>query len=344
MKKAAGKAAVVRPDIIDVEQVGALSTMDPSQDKAIAGFIVNMVDLGTVRDFIRSIATFVKQGTALEATAVDTLARARLMAPPVDAATDEAVQVFIRESAAMKKQVETHWGITSTVHGFHKALVARRSRATTPLEEAATIGNNLHNRYVAAERTRVAIEQERVRREAEALAQQKRDLETARLEADAIKLEERSVSLSAREEQFVEFMARSGDGIGAARFAGYCDVAIASTRLLKTPKIVAAIDARHAAASLRSQAASMKAAPLEVEVEEVVANISRASGARDRTTWTAEILDEAAFIEAAIAGKYGIPRDLLRIDPVALNNYAVSMNERLNLWPGVRAKKTTRVV
>ena len=62
-------------------------------------------------------------------------------------------------------------------------------------------------------------------------------------------------------------------------------------------------------------------------------------GSKDVTRWSGEITDEAATIEAFRSGQHGIPGDLFQINPTKLNEYARSLEARLDLWPGVRAKK-----
>jgi hypothetical protein len=89
----------------------------------------------------------------------------------------------------------------------------------------------------------------------------------------------------------------------------------------------------------------VKEQPLNVgPVQEVKPDIARAAGAVDRTTWSAEILDEVAAVDAIIGGKHGMPRDLLMINPIKANEYARSLHKRMDLWPGMRARRKTGVV
>ena len=60
----------------------------------------------------------------------------------------------------------------------------------------------------------------------------------------------------------------------------------------------------------------------------------------ERMTWSAEVFDEAALIDAVINWHYGVPRDVLTVNAVKLSQYARSLHERVNLWPGCRAKET----
>jgi hypothetical protein len=97
--------------------------------------------------------------------------------------------------------------------------------------------------------------------------------------------------------------------------------------------------------SIREQAAAIAAQPIEAPIVEVKPNIAKAVGATDRTTRSAEVLNEADFIDAVFAGTYGIPRDVLTINQVKLNQYARDLKEPIvNQWPGVRVKAETKVV
>jgi hypothetical protein len=187
----------------------------------------------------------------------------------------------------------------------------------------------------------VAEEQERLRQEAERKAREEREAELARMEAEALAKEEASTDLSDREEAFVTRYMAIKDPERAAAFAGYKNPFQAATRLMSLPKVQTAIRERQEAIALRQQATARAAQPIEVEVEEVKANVSRGGGGYERTTWTAEVLDEPAFIRAVIEGKSGIPLDVLTVNQTVLNSYARSLQSRLDLWKGVRAVKKT---
>jgi hypothetical protein len=132
----------------------------------------------------------------------------------------------------------------------------------------------------------------------------------------------------------------------AAHIAGFKDPAAAGSRLMGTRKVTDAIDAKRKAAAIRQQADAVRAQPLDVKpIEPVKPNVTKAAGAHDRTTWSGVIDDEAATIAAAFdRPELGIPRDLFMINPTKLNEYARSLEQRLDLWPGVHAKKKTGVV
>ena len=101
--------------------------------------------------------------------------------------------------------------------------------------------------------------------------------------------------------------------------------------------------------AIRRQMIALNQEPLVVDVPEVAMNVTRAAGTTaDRTTWSADLLDEDALIAALLVNarecSNAIPFDLLCIDTVKLNQYARDLKEHINTWPGVKAKKTTKVV
>ena len=304
-----------------------------------------------IREFLKGVAGFFTTAQALERDARMTLTKAKDLKAPTSGDEDAKVQDLVREANLQKRTIEDHWKITSVVHVFHKRLVAARTRGTDCADEAATIGNLLHSTYKEAEVRRAREEEDRLRREAEEKARQARQRELDDLERAAVKAEESSPHLSDREEVFVGLFLGDPDRGGDQRFAGnaqgaaaavgFKDGIAAAARLMSSPKIQKAIKARQDADALRRQAEAKKAMPVEVEHQAVTPDVQRGG---DRTTWTGEIRDGQAFIDAVFEGRHGIPRDVLRIDEVKLNEYARSMHELMDRWPGVRAKKNTKVV
>lgn len=297
-----------------------------------------------IQQFVQGARMFFRRALELETQATDMLVRAKHMALPTNSVEDMAVQSFIKAANSDKKAIDAHWEITTLVHRFHKRLVGRRSIGTTALEQAAQIGNDLHNRYVAAEKRRSQEEEERRRLAAEEDARLSRQRELDRLEQDALAREAASPSLSDREQMFVDLYVSTVNAQQSAQRAGYKDALKTSAKLMAMEKIAQAITAKQEAAAIRQQAVQVKHLPLEVEDVQVRPDIQKASNTSDRTTWTGEIYNEAEFIEAILSRRHGIPTDLLTIKPTVLNEYARSMHEALDRWPGVRAKKTTRVV
>jgi hypothetical protein len=307
------------------------------------------LDGNVIVKFLRTLAPFFETARHLEANAVSSLTLAKAMKRPTTMQEDESCQRFLKQVNADSKAVESHWNVTTIVFAFHRRLVAARKRATDPLDEAKTIANGHHNAYVETEKRRVAIEQERLRREAEERARIDRERELAEAEEQALMQELELENCSDRERNFVSFYVLPiyttvGNAAAAAERAGYKNPDKAAVKLMSTPKIEKAIEAQRAAEAIRAQNAAVRQQPLNVDVETVKPRISRSAGGHERTTWTGEILDEPAFIAAFLAGKHGIPADVVQINPVKLNEYARSLGTRLDLWPGVRAKKSTTFV
>ena len=315
----------------------ALAADEDEQVAATAGAAV-------VR-FLKELAGFFTTARVLEQNALITRDQALRLATPKSAEEDEQIQRFIRKANADKKEVETHWQITTTISGFHRRMTARRAKSTDALDQAARHANGIHNAYVEAEKRRAAAEQRRIEEEAEARARQQRDAELAELDRQAVAREEATKELSGREQVFVEQMAKYGDGVRAAREAGFPDAVKSSARLLKLEKIRAAVLAHQEAAALRRQQAAVAREPLDIGPTRTVApNITKAPGAIERTYHYGDLVDEEALVKAILAGSYGIPTDLLRIDPSKLNQYAKDLQDRINRWPGVKYRKETKVV
>jgi hypothetical protein len=155
--------------------------------------------------------------------------------------------------------------------------------------------------------------------------------------------------LNERERIFVDYfvcdvLARN-DATLSARRAGYRNPAQAGHKLLTLAKIEMAIQAVREVEEIRRQAKAKRTAPLDYQpVEEVGPHVLKAPGAMDRTTHSAELVDERLLIEAVLGGRHGIPSDILSVNPAKLNEYARSLQERISSWPGVRYKKTTRTI
>lgn len=301
-----------------------------------------------VTAFLAGVRQFFARANQLEAAALATRDYARSLPFATSAADDEIAQQLVVTSNANRRTIVEHFGVTSVLHNLHKRVVARREKGVALLEEAAMLGNTIHNKWVSDENRRVAAEQDAKRREAEQRAREDRERVLAELEAAAVAREEEAGDLSDREQSFVNYHVAGGfqgNATRQAEAAGFKDGMKSAARLLSLPKIQKAIKAKLDAAAIREQATARKEAPLYVDdVPEVKPNISRAAGTHDRTTWGGEVLDGEATIEAFRQGKHGIPGDLFMINPAKLNEYGRALHERLDLWPGVRHTKKTGVV
>lgn len=325
---AKGKALARQPEVLDA--------LEPE-----VGLILE--DSNVVEKFKAGLTAFFTRARALELTANANLEKAKLLKPPAAMADDEKIQFLIKNFGADKRDAVDHWDITLKLSRFHKRLVAARKRSEEPNDEAIRLATDLHNTYVEGERRRVAAENERIRREAEQKAADDRAAELAELERKAVAAEEAAPDLSEREQLFVEAYMRHGDAVRAAREVHYAQPRTTAERLLSLPKILAACDAVKRAEVLREQAAAVKEKPLDVQAKTVKAEVSNAGG-HDRSTHSAELLDERLLIEAILGGRHGIPSDILTVDQAKLNSYARSLFEVINRWPGVRYKKTTSLV
>lgn len=294
--------------------------------------------------FLKRLGEFFTIARALEASAVATLDAARGLQPSTNADEDVKVQQFIKKTSADAKDVADHWSITTVIHGFHRRMTGRRAVAEGKLKEANAIGNALHNRYVDEQQRKAAEAQEQERRAAETRARLDREREQAEREAAALQAESEAPDLSQREAMFVDYVIAGMVPSKAAQRAGYKNPEATAEKILALPKIMAALDAKKRAEVIREQAAAEAQKPLDIQVETVRPEIDRAVGARDRTTHSAEVVDAQALIQACIAGGYGIPWDILDVKPAKVNEYARSLHEQINRWPGVRYKKTTSVV
>jgi hypothetical protein len=307
----------------------------------------------TILTFINGLVPFFRAATQLEEAARDKLAKARLftLPQPGDIDGDAKLQTFIRECSADKKKVEQHWIITSVIFQFQRKLVGARDRVIGDakkdsragyLTEAAEIAQRLHNTFVEDARRRAAVEQQKREAEAAAKAAAERAAETAKLEAEAAEKELASADLSAREQRFVELVHQGQLPTAAARACGYAEPEKQGARLMTLTKILDAINAKHEAAILRQQATAVKEAPLDVQVENVRPDYTRVGV--DRSTKSAELLNERLLIEAVLGGQHGIPTDILTVNTTKLNQYARDLGTVINRWPGVRLKTTTKTV
>jgi len=87
---------------------------------------------------------------------------------------------------------------------------------------------------------------------------------------------------------------------------------------------------------------------VQVETPQVTRHVSRAAGGFDRSTYSAVVDDPDAFIAALLDPRtrttLGIPADVATFDQSKMNDYAKSMKELIEKWPGVRLKKNTTTV
>jgi len=321
-----------------------VEVLDPVPEDA--GLV--QTDGSAVTQFLTNVTVFFRGAVALEQKANVTLAKARALKAPASAEEDAAVQVFIRTASADRKSAEDYWGITTVFHGIHRRLTAARTRSTAPLEEAAKIAQQLHNRYVDDAKRAAQAEERRLQREADERAKAQRDAELEVLEQQQRELEEKSEDLSDRERVFVAKFYELQNGGRAAAAAGYKgpDYEKVASRLLSHDKIRLAINAHREAKLLEAQATARRSAPLVAETVSVAPSVTKVG--TDVTTWSGEVVDLDLFLANVLdpvqRARLGIPSDLLTVYPVKLNEYARALQGNLDRWPGLRAtsKTTTR--
>jgi hypothetical protein len=302
-------------------------------------------DGAQLRSFLGGLVPFFKRANEIEMKAKATLVRAKALKLPTNEDEDLAIQEFLVAAKGDLKVVVETWSITSLVHGLHRKLTSKRGVAEKALEDARDIAQRHHNDYKAAEERRVARENEERRQAAEKQAREEQEAEARRLEDEAIKAMEASADLSEKETRFVELIVAGNPHGSSARAAGFKDGDKAAARLLGLVKITKAIEAGRKAKEMRAQAAAVRTAPVNYQAPAPSRpNVSKAAGAHDRVTHGAEVLDADALRDAVFEGRYGIPRDVLIVDPTKVNDYGKSMHELINRWPGVRyTKKNTTV-
>jgi hypothetical protein len=329
-----------------------------------------------VRGFLNKLGAFFTEARALEAKATQTLGIAKELdkiGTPATMAADEGVQLFIKSTNDQRKAAEEHWSITTKVSQFHRRLTARRAVTTDALEEANTIANKLHNSYVANEERRIAREADEKRRALEAEERRRREAEAEAAAREAERIELDAPEVKPRELAFINYyiaeMGRPGCDARAAQLAGYKSPADAAMKLLASPKIIAALEARRQADEIRRQQDAKARAPISVDVPREKPLVSRSAGLSSRTRWGADVLDAQALTNAvfvnfgeALASWIGkpvpretvadflkayrgeIPRDVLAVDESAVRKYGESLHELIDRWPGVRHTKNTKGV
>ncbi len=346
MAKRQTQSTALVPEVIDIDPL--------PPDAAVV-----TTDAGSIGAFVQGLREFFKTASTLETRASERLARARAAVLPTSKIEDDVLIAEVRGATAEIKAIEEHWQITQVATRFHKWTVSGRKRGTEIGEEAKTLFNGLHNRYVENEKRRVAEENERRRIAAEEQARKDREAELARMEEEALKAEASAEGLTSRESIFVNLMLQNFPQHIAATRAGYShgkdNGATAAARLMGLTKVVKAIEDGRQAQTIRTQATAKREAPLVVETTQEKEQFSTAG----RTTWGAEFTSVDLFLAAALdpitRTKYGIPIDII-IDTFksavqankgtvpALNEAGRSLKERVDLWPGVRHTKKTGVV
>lgn len=299
--------------------------------------------------FLKSLPDFFKKAAAIEKAATGILADAVKMSVPADVDGDVKLQAAIKRVNQGKLVAAAHWdgskeqpGITRILFALHRRTTNRRDIAVDALDRASVKLNNLHNDYereakAAAERERQRLQDIEDKRAADL---QQKELDD--LEAVALKAEAASDALSGREAAFAALVAAGSSPVKAAAAAGFKTPAQTAERLLKAKKVIKAIEGLKAAAAAREQAQAVKDAPVQATQVDVKPELARAPGTSSRTTHKPVIVDAAKVIDAVFKGL--LPRDVLCIDTVRLNQYTRDTPTVVARWPGIEVVEDRKVV
>lgn len=321
----------------------ATKALTPAKAPTISPEMTEFVTLSSrLRELLAKATEFFRGARERETKALATLEDAKRLKAPKDAKADEGLQLWTKACINAKKENEAYWAdVTRGLDGLHRRAVAGRKRSVDPLDAAIKIGNELHNGFVDEAERKAKIEQDRIRKAAEDKAAEDRARELDELERLAVEGEQASAELSSRERAFAERMAALGPGEpmdgpaeAAAKAVGYRDPGKQAGRLLASVKVLEAIEGLRTAQAARSQAAAVSSVPVVASTPSVAPNVVKASGVSRRTYYSAEITDPVALRAAVDAGK--VPADVLVFSQPKLNDYADSLKEGINAWPGVR--------
>lgn len=305
-------------------------------------------DGSVIQQFLAGLVPFFLKATEAERSSVARLARVRTLVAPKDADADGRMQMEIKDANAAIEEAEELWNpICAAFFGVHRKLTAKRGltigddKRPGYLLQAKMIAQQHHNRYSEeAERQRQA-ENRRLQQEAEARARQDRERELELIEQEALKAEAASTDLSEREEIFITRIVDGDLPVRAAQATGYKDPQGMATRLLDTPKIAQAITGRQSAKALREQASAVREMPVQTTHYEAEKQIKKIG--TDRTTWSAEVYDVEAFMAVVLDPtsrmRYGVPADVATFVQTKVNDLAKALHEKLDVVPGIRAKK-----
>lgn len=258
----------------------------------------------------------------------------------LDASSHSNALEFVRGAKQLLRKVEDHWkNITRNVDDLKRNLLTLKRKDTEPIEAAIAQATGTILTYENAERRRVQEESDRLRREQEEQQRQERERQLADAEAEAAAIEAQSPNLSAREQKFVDSILLGLLPEKAFERAGYKPVLNGGNKLANTPKIQNAIATQQAAKVLREQTAAKREQPLEYVPPPVVeTNLGRASGVSTRTTYSMEVVDPQALIEAFKLNS--VDRRALVPNEMFLNQQARDLKEAFeSANPGCRLVK-----
>ena len=335
MAKKTEKPATPAPQILDA------TSIDTDLDVALVQSSVGLIH--TLFGSVSNAVAFFGVARTLDRKAQENEEIARTFRV-TNVETDTRCVALLRDSRELEKTIDDHWDITGKVYTLWKRLVARRDDAKTRAKNAVGMLTRTHAAYEDAEARRIEQERREQEERDRRAEEERRANEKLKAELDASAAEEGLEGLTARERLFCEQMADHGDQVRAAKAAQFPEPSKKAAALMKLPKINRGIEAAETARNIRIQA--------EADARRPIQTTSTYEPPAERTTakattsyvWSAEVVDEAALITAILTayrnGGTTPPRDLLTIRQGALTQYAKQLQDGINQWPGVRAKKT----
>lgn len=274
-----------------------------------------------------------------------------------DRTSHEAALEFVRGAKQLQRAITEHWQrITRGIDDLKRNMLNFKAQDLAPVEQAIRDVERKALDYQNAENDRVRRENEERRLELERQAKADRQRELDAAEDKALELEQQSEGLSARELWFVNQVFENFEGLdlsnpkpgdlkammGYAKQAGYKDVDTQVARLLRSQKILDAIDAKRQAKAIREQAAAKREQPIDiVDAAPIEAKVAQGRGLpTTRTYYSCEVVDANKLREAFLNGE--VPALALIPDETYLNAQAraaksAELFERA--YPGCRLVK-----
>lgn len=249
----------------------------------------------------------------------------------------------LKRGKALKRGIDEHW--RKVLRWLEDRKQDIRTIMNTDLELVdpglATLGKSCLS-FEAADDERIRREEAQKRIENERIAREARERELASMEQQALVAEASSEDLSARERVFVQQVYAGTAPVMAAKVAGFADPTGASTRLMKTGKIAAAIEGMRQASAIRQQSAAVAQAPVEAKKVEVQSNLAKVSGTRTVTTFTGECFNYRLFVEEFKLGNVDIDTFCEMSEPSVTggNAKARALKANLDRIPGWRHIRT----
>ncbi len=279
----------------------------------------------------------------------------------VDADSHARMLQLVKVGKMLFRKADDHWrAITRRIDAMKADIMTLAAKDRDPLKRLIAAAEEACHEYTRAEERRVEEAAAAERRRVELEAQQKRDQELADAEAAALEAEASSEGLSPRELWFVNKVVEGGLVIddkhstpdklvmrslmAIAKQAGYKEPVDGQVaRLLRSQKVLDAIDGQRSAKALREQASAVKQQPLQVEtMKPVVSQVAKVAGVQSRKYYRAEVPFPETLLAAFMRGE--IPIQTFIVDQSFLDKQATALKGDFeSAFPGCRLIVTDRL-